>query len=88
MSFATGNDSRFFCLICETHISMDNKTRKGHIPAERVREAFSELAEIICSGHERINLSLSGNSFTLHLEGATVNITVSERPAAQKGGQK
>lgn len=67
---------------------MNNQNRNGRVKVATVRTALAELSDAICSGAESVKVSFSGNSFHFHLEGATVNITVSERPAAQKGGQK
>ncbi len=67
---------------------MNNQTKKGRVKVASVRTALAELSDAICSGAESVKVSFSGNSFHFHLEGATVNITVSERPAAQEGGRK
>ncbi len=55
--------------------------KSGRVKAEELRKLFNEFTEKFIGSLDRIPVDLSGNSLVLHLEGATINITVN-----QKGG--
>ena len=61
---------------------MKNKKHSRSISASRFRRFISAAAEDITEGISSVNISLRGNTFEIHLEGATINITINE-----KGGE-
>ena len=68
---------------------MSNPTTKRHerkISASRLRRFIAAATEDITAGIDTVTLSLSGNTFEIHLEGATINISVDESPEIRKGG--
>ncbi len=58
--------------------------RERKISASRLRRFMADIAEEITNGVDTIKVSASGNHFSLHLEGAVINISVTPE---QKGGQ-
>lgn len=68
---------------------MKKETFKN-VSARQIRRAFYELAEDICRNEVPVNVRLNGNTFTIHLEGGSINISFNNPAAAlatQKGGQ-
>lgn len=59
-------------------------SRERSIPASKFRRALADLSEELTEGVEAIRLTLSGNTFILHLDGGTINITINE---SKEGGQ-
>lgn len=57
---------------------MKEKKQTRRVSSKKIRALLNELANEICSAQDRVTLSLTGNTFEIHLEGATVNITVNE----------
>lgn len=60
---------------------MEPTTTKRHerkITASRLRRFIAAAAEDITTGIDTVTLSLSGNTFEIHLQGATINISVNE----------
>ena len=57
--------------------------RKRTVPASRLRRFLAEFAEDLTDGLEAVLVSSNNNTFHIHLEGATVNISISQR---KKGG--
>ena len=63
---------------------MSNKTKIRRVSAARLRNLLDELVDGICNAQDRVTLDLSGNTFNIHLDDATVNITVN---LTGKGGE-
>lgn len=53
-------------------------SRERTIPASKFRRALAEVSEMLTEGADAIRLSLSGNTFVVHLDGGTINITINE----------
>ena len=62
------------------------KRHERKISASRLRRFIAAATEDITAGIDTVTLSLSGNTFEIHLEGATINISVDESPEIRKGG--
>lgn len=62
---------------------MNHQKQTRRIKSAKLREIFAALAEEICAAQEKVTLSLTGNTFEIHLEGGTINITINE-----EGGQR
>ena len=52
------------------------------VPSDKIRGILNELADAVCAAQDNVGLSMTGNTFNIHLEGATLNITIFE----PKGG--
>ena len=63
-------------------MSMSNQTTaKRHerkISASRLRRFIAAATEDITAGIDTVTLSLSGNTFEIHLEGGSINISINE----------
>ncbi len=53
------------------------------ISASRLRRFLADIAEDITDGLDTVNVVARGNTFAIHLEGATINISVN---TAREGG--
>lgn len=62
---------------------MKQLKRSRRISAEQLRQLLGELADDVCTTQEPVTVALSGNTFEIHLEGGTINITVND----MKGGK-
>ncbi len=63
-------------------------TRVRHerkISASRLRRFLADMAEDITAGADTITVTARGNHVALHLQGATINISIFKD---QKGGQR
>ena len=65
--------------------SMNKSKQTRRVSSRKLRAAFNDIADMICGGQDRITLSLSGNTFEIHLENATINISVNE---SKEGGEQ
>lgn len=66
------------------HITvMNNQKQTRRIKSAKLRQFFDLMADEICAAQEKVTLSLTGNTFEIHLEGGSVNITINE-----EGGRK
>ena len=63
----------------------NNKPQRRRIPAPRLRELLHELADDICNARELISFTMRGNTFELHIDGGTINISINE---PRKGGEQ
>ena len=61
---------------------MSNQKQSRRVSYEKLRALLGEFADDICAAQSTVTLSLSGNTFEIHLEGATVNITLVEKGGA------
>lgn len=77
-------DSRFF-INRDTHSRMNKPKQTRRVSSRKLRAAFNDIADMICGGQDRVTLSLSGNTFEIHLENATINISVNE---SKEGGEQ
>lgn len=71
----------FLSINAKTHNSMSNQKHSRRVASEKVRGILNELADAVCQAQDKVILSLTGNTFEIHLEGGTINITV-----CQEGG--
>lgn len=56
-----------------------NKTKQSRrVSSKRLRTFLGELADEICNAQDRVTLALNGNTFEIHLEGGSINITINE----------
>ena len=62
---------------------MTNKKHSRRVSPKKLRAILTELANDICQAQEKITVSLTGNTFEIHLEGGSINITINE-----EGGRK
>lgn len=49
----------------------------------KLRQFFEMMADEICQMQDKVTMSITGNTFEINLEGATVNITFNK-----EGGQQ
>lgn len=82
MFWRTGYDSRFSVYKRQNIHNVMNNKQTRRVSSKKIRALLNELANEICSAQDRVTLSLTGNTFEIHLEGATVNITVEEKGGA------
>lgn len=78
----SNGDSRFF-INATSQDSMNKPKQTRRVSSRKLRAAFNDIADMICGGQDRVTLSLSGNTFEIHLENATINISVNE---SKEGG--
>lgn len=83
MFWRTGYDSRFFCLKAKTHNSMNNKKQSRRVSSKKLRALLNEITDDICAVQDKIIVSLTGNTFEIHLEGGSINITINEEGGRQ-----
>ncbi len=62
---------------------MNNKTQSRRVSSKKLRAILAELADDICAAQDKVTLTLTGNTFEIHLEGGSINITINE-----EGGRK
>ncbi len=62
---------------------MNNPKQTRRVSSKKLRALLTELADDICTMQDRVTLSLAGNTFEIHLEGGSINITINE-----EGGRK
>lgn len=60
----------------------NTKHQSRRISASRLRRFLADVSEDITAGVDSVSISLSGNVFEIHLEGATINITVNQEGGA------
>ena len=64
-----------------THMANTKQTRK--LAPWQLRRALAQLADEICIGREPITVNLSGNTFEIHIDDISINITVNQKGGAQ-----
>lgn len=57
---------------------MNDKKQLRRVSSKKLRALLAELADEICEAQEKVTLSLTGNTFEIHLEGGSINITINE----------
>ena len=61
---------------------MNNKTQSRRVLSKKLRALLAELADDICAAQDKVTLTLTGNTFEIHLEGGSINITINEEGGA------
>ena len=61
---------------------MNEPKRTRRISSKELRGILGDFADKVCAAQRLITLSMRGNTFAIHLEGATVNISVTEEGGA------
>lgn len=62
---------------------MNKPKQSRRVSSKKLRTIFAVLADEICNAQDRVTLALNGNTFEIHLEGGTINITVNEERGRQ-----
>ncbi len=57
--------------------------REKKVSAKRLRETLIDMVNDICNAQDKVLVHLHGNTFELHLDAGTINITINE-----EGGMK
>lgn len=57
---------------------MNNKKQTRWVSSNKLRALLTELADEACGVQEKVTVALRGNTFEIHLEGGTINITINE----------
>ncbi len=57
---------------------MTNKKHSRRVSSKKLRAFLTEIADEICNAQDRVTLAMSGNTFEIYLEDATINITINE----------
>lgn len=64
---------------------MQNQTNQRCVSSKKLRSMFGSLADEIANRADKVLLTLNGNSISIDLSGAVINISVTE---PKKGGQQ
>lgn len=64
---------------------MQNQTNQRCVSSKKLRSMFGSLADEIANRADKVLLTLNGNSISIDLSGAVINISVTE---PKKGGEK
>ena len=62
-----------------------NKKHSRRVSTAKLHRLLDELVDEICTAQDRVTLALSDNTFNIHLDDATINISVNP---AGKGGEE
>ena len=62
---------------------MNNPKQTRRVSSKKLRALLTELAYDICGLQDKVTIALTGNTFEIHLEGGSINITINE-----EGGRK
>lgn len=62
---------------------MNKPKQSRRVSSKKLRAIFRELADEICNVQDRVTLAMSGNTFEIHLEGGSINITINEEGGRQ-----
>ena len=81
--FRDGIWQPFLCLNAKHNNKMNKPKQSCRVSSKKLRAFFAELADEICNAQDRVTLALTGNTFEIHLEGGTINITVNEEGGRQ-----
>lgn len=55
-----------------------NKKQSRRVSSKKLRAVLTELADNICGVQDKVTVALTGNTFEIHLEGGSINITINE----------
>ena len=61
---------------------MNDKKQSRRVSSKKLRALLTELANDICAAQDKVTLTLTGNTFEIHLEGGSINITINEEGGA------
>ncbi len=59
------------------------KPHSRRITAKRLRAFLNGIADDLCSIQDKMTIAVTGNTFEIHLEGASINITIN-----REGGER
>ena len=62
---------------------MSNKTHTRRVSSTRLRSLLDQLVDELCSAQERVTLAVSSNTFNIHLDDATLNISISQKEGGE-----
>ena len=57
---------------------MNKPKQSRRVSSKKLRALSTNLTDEICNAQDRVTLALNGNTFEIHLEGGTINITINE----------
>ena len=57
---------------------MNKPKQSRRVSSKKLRALLTILTDEICNAQDRVTLALNGNTFEIHLEGGTINITMNE----------
>ena len=58
---------------------MSTKKQSRRVSSKKLRAILTELADNICGVQDKVTVALTGNTFEIHLEGGSINITINEK---------
>lgn len=58
---------------------MNKQKQTRRVSRAKLRELLTATVDEICAAQDKVTLSLTGNTFGIHLYGATINFTVNEK---------
>ena len=62
---------------------MKEKKQSRRVSSKKLRALLAELANDICGAQDKVTIALHGNTFEIHLDGGTINITINEEGGAR-----
>ena len=74
----------FLSIIAKLHHSMSTKQHSRRISSKKLRAFLNDITDQLCTAQDRMTIVLTGNTFNIHLDGGTVNITID---TTGKGGE-
>lgn len=57
---------------------MNKPKQSRRVSSKKLHALLTNLTDEICNAQDRVTLALNGNTFEIHLEGGTINITINE----------
>lgn len=57
---------------------MNDKKHSRRVSSKKFRALLTGLTDDICAAQDKVTLSLTGNTFEIHLEGGSINITLNK----------
>ena len=57
---------------------MNKPKQSRRVSSKKLHASLTNLTDEICNAQDRVTLALNGNTFEIHLEGGTINITINE----------
>ncbi len=67
-----------FVTIFINHLKHYKMKREKTVSTKRLRETLIGMVDDICNAQDKVLVHLHGNTFELHLDGGTINITINE----------
>lgn len=62
---------------------MNRKKQSRRVSSKKLRALLAEFTNDICRVQDKITVSLTGNTFEIHLDGGSINITINEEGGHQ-----